>query len=71
MKINYQPAVGEHLTPKIYVDNPLDEPSLLRNIQDNDFNNNKLNNINCITLNKQAENDIEVITKAYVDQIHQ
>ena len=30
-----------------------------------------LTNTNSITLNKQAENDNEVITKAYVDQFHQ
>ena len=31
----------------------------------------QLININSITLNKQAENDNEVITKPYVDQFHQ
>ena len=30
-----------------------------------------LTNINIFTLNKQAENDNEVITKSYVDQFHQ
>ena len=45
--------------------------SLVRNKQDNDFNNNHLSNINSITLNKQTENVNEVITKAYVDQFHQ
>ena len=49
----------------------MDEPSLVRIIQDNDFNNYNLTNKNSITLNKQAENDNEVITKAYVDQFHQ
>ena len=33
-------------------------------------NNYNLTNINSITLNKQAENDNEVTTKAYVDQFH-
>ena len=56
---------------KNYVDNAIDESSLARNNQDNDFNNNNLTKINSITLNKQAENDNEVITKAYVDQFHQ
>ena len=55
----------------MYVDNAIDEPSLVRNIQDIDFRNYNLTNINNITLNKQAENDNEVITKAYVDQFHQ
>ena len=48
---------------KNYVDN------IFKN--DIDFNDNKLPNINSITLNKQAENDNQVITKAYVDQFHQ
>ena len=55
----------------MYVDNAINEPSLVRNNQDSDFNNNNLTNISSITLNKQAENDNEVITKAYVDQFHQ
>ena len=38
---------------------------------DIDFNDVKLENINTITLNKRAENDNEVITKAYVDRFHQ
>ena len=67
-KFNYQPAVKEHLTPKACVDNCLNEPSLVRNNEDNDFNNNKLTNINSITLNNQAVNDNQVITKAFVDQ---
>ena len=68
VKINYQPAINQHLTPEIYVDNAIDEQSLVRKKQDNDFNNNNLTNINSITLNTQAVNDNEVITKVYVDQ---
>ena len=45
--------------------------SLVRNNQDNDFNNNNLTDINKITLNTQAVNDDRVINKAYVDQFHQ
>ena len=48
---------------KNYVDN------IFKN--DIDFNDVKLENINTITLNKPAENDNEVITKAYVDQFYQ
>ena len=57
VKVNYQPAIKEHLTPKFYVDNAIDESSLIRKNRDNDFANYKLTNINSITLNKQAEND--------------
>ena len=49
----------------------MDESSLVRNNQNNDFGIYNLTNINIITLNKQAENDNEVITKAFVDQFHQ
>ena len=71
VKVNYQPPVNEHLTPKINVDNAIDESSLVRNNEDNEFNNNNITNINSNTLNKQAENDNEVVTKSYVDKFHQ
>ena len=57
--------------PSIVKNTEIDQSSLVRNNQDNDFGNYNLTNINSITLNKQAENDNEVITKAYVDQFHQ
>ena len=71
--VNYQPAVNEHLTPKVYVDNAIDEPTLVRNKQDKKFNNHKLTNINSVTLKAQAVQaviDNQVITKAYIDQFH-
>ena len=70
IQVNQWPQIDSHLTPKLYVDNAIDETSLVRNNQDNDFGNN-LTNINSITLHKQAENDNEVTTKSYVDQFHQ
>ena len=68
VKVDYQSAHPNHLTPKIYVDDAINESSLVRNNKDNDCGNYNLTNLNTITLNKQAENDNEVITKAYVDQ---
>ena len=56
---------------KNYVDTLFNDSSLIKNNKDNDFGNYNLSNINSTTLNKQAENDNEVITKAYVDQFHQ
>ena len=56
---------------KNYVDNSINEVSLVTNNRDNDFGNYNLTNINSITLNTQAQNDNQVITKAYVDQFHQ
>ena len=55
----------------MYVDNAIDESSLVRNNKNNDFGNYDLTKTNSITLNRQAKNDNEVITKAYVDQFHQ
>ena len=72
IQVNQWPQTDSHLTPRLYVDNAVDESSLVRNNQHNDFNNNNLTNIiNSITLNTQAVNDNQVITKAYVDQLHQ
>ena len=70
VEVNYQPAVNEHLTPKIYVDNAIDEASLVRNIQDNDSANHNLTHINSNSLNNEADNVNEVNTEAYVDQFH-
>ena len=64
IKINQLPQIDSHLTAKFYVDNSIDEPKLVRNIQDKDFNNHNLTNVNSITLNTQAVNDNQVITKA-------
>ena len=56
------PISVQEAASKIYVDN------LFKN--DIDFNDNKLTNINSITLNNQPINDNEVVTKSYVDQFH-
>ena len=37
LQVNQWPQIDSHLTPKLYVDNALDESSLVRNNQDNDF----------------------------------
>ena len=55
---------------KNYVDNSIDETSLIRNDKNNDFGNYNLTNINSITLNNQPINDNEVVTKSYVDQFY-
>ena len=44
---------------------------LVKNNHDNDFNGHFITKIISITLNNQAINDDQVITKAYVDQFHQ
>ena len=70
IQVNQLPQIDSHLTAELYVDNAIDEPSLIRKNQRKVFNNYNLTNINSITLTKQAENDDEVLTKAYVDQFH-
>ena len=58
------PQIDSHLTAKLYVDNSIDEITLTRNNKENDFNKFDLTNPKSTTLNKPAENDNEVITKA-------
>ena len=65
------PQSDSHLTAQLYADIAIDEPSLVRNNQDNDFNYYNLTKIKSITLNTQAVKGDQVISKAYVDQFHQ
>ena len=67
VEVNLLPQIDSHLKAKLYVDNSIDESRLVRNKQDNDFNNINLTMINKITLNTQAFIDNQVISKAYVD----
>ena len=71
IQVSHLPQIDRHLTAKLYVDNSIDESSLVRNNEDNDFNNNNLATIHSITLSTQAVNDNQVITKAFVDQFQQ
>ena len=52
---------------KLYVDDSIDNISIVSNNQDKDFNNRNPTNINGITSNNQAVSDNHVITNAYVD----
>ena len=68
------PAVGEHLTANnmsINVSNSVDETSLVKNNQDNDFIKFNYDNKISVTLNNHAVNDNQVITETYVDQFQQ
>ena len=71
IQVNQLPQIGSHLTAKLYVDNSIGEPTLVRNNQDNGFDDYNLTNISSITLITQAVNDNQVITKSYVDQFNQ
>ena len=71
IQVNQILQIDSHLTAKLYVDIAIDEPSLVRNNQDKDSDNNYLTNKISITLNTQAVDDNQVITKANVHQFHQ
>ena len=78
------PAVVEHLTSKLYVDNVIKyivsyidnlhqintnrrDLSSVFNDRDNEFDNNKLTNLDSITNNKYPSSDNELANKKYVD----
>ena len=75
VEVNSLPAVREHLTPKLYFDEPFShsvtEPTLVRNNQNSGFKIFNLTIINSIILNFQAVSDNQVINKSYVDHFHQ
>ena len=71
IQVNQLPQFDSFLTAKLYVDNAVDEISLVRYNQDSDSNNHNLTKIIIITLNTQTVNDILVITNRFVDQFHQ
>ena len=70
IQVNQLPQIDSHLRAKLYVDNSIDEPSLVRNNKDKDFGYYYLTIINSITLYTQAINDNLDITKADVEQFH-
>ena len=84
IKVNKMPAVEEHLTPKVYVDNAIqDIKSAIVNLheinrnrrdlssvfkdQDNEFDNNKLTNLDSVTVNRDPSSDNELANKKYID----
>ena len=68
-------AVGQQLAAKYFDDQAIskivDEPTLVRNIHHNNFDNSDCNNMNSITLNIQIVIENQVITISYVDQFYQ
>ena len=56
IQVNQLAQIDSYPTAKLYVDNAIDESSLVRTIQDS-FNNHNLSNINSIFLYNQAAND--------------
>ena len=56
-KVNSLLAVREHLTAKLYVDNAMDETTLVRSDKNNDFDNNFLIHRSHKTLNSEPTDD--------------
>ena len=84
VKVNKWPIDGEHLTPKLYVDNAIQDIksaivnlhelnrnkrdlSSVFNDQDKEFDNNKLTNLDSVTVNRNPNLDNELANKKYID----
>ena len=69
--VNQMPQIDSHLTAKIYVDNAINQSSLLRLDPDETLD---LDNQDSITLNStltEPKTIIEIPTKAYIDSLHE
>ena len=51
IQVNQLSQIDSHSTTELYVNNSIDESSLVENTPENDFNKNNLTNINSIKLN--------------------
>ena len=63
------PAVREKCTLYLFADQSFDEPTLKRNFRNNDFNNDFLNNISCITPTFEPPDENHAATKTRVDSL--
>ena len=71
LSVNQLPQIDSHLTAKLYVDNSIDESSLLRLDPAETLD---LNNQDSIILNSsltEPKTLIEIPTKAYIDSLHE
>ena len=71
IQVNQLPQIDSHLTAKLYVDNAIDETSLLRLDPDEKLD---LDNQDSIILNSTLTSPkiiIEIPTKAYIDSLHE
>ena len=57
-------------SPPTILNIPISNQHLVRNNQDNDFNNYKLSNILSVSVNNQPIEDNDLVTKFYVDSLH-
>ena len=70
IKVNKWPRDGEHLTPKLYVDNAIHESSLLRLHRDEKLKLDEQDSILLDSILKPPNTIIELPTKSYVDSLH-
>ena len=70
IKVNSYPTLDEQLTPKIFVDNCVDEGSLLRLDPKGKIHHGKLDSIFVNTSVTSPRTIIELPTKSYVDSLH-
>ena len=71
IQVNQLPQIDSHLTAKLYVDNAIDQSSLLRLDPDETLD---LDNQDSIVLNStltEPKTIIEIPTKAYIDSLHE
>ena len=71
IKVNKWPRDGEHLTPKVYVDNAIHESSLLRLHRDEKLKLDKQDSILLDSILIPPNTIIELPTKSYVDSLHE
>ena len=69
-KVNKWPRDGEHLTPKLYVDNAIHESSLLRLHRDEKLKLDEQDSILLDSILIPPNTIIELPTKSYVDSLH-
>ena len=70
-KVNYHPAFNEHLTPKVNVDNAIEETSLLRFDLNETLDLDKQDSIISNSTLTSPKQIIEIPTKAYIDSLHE
>ena len=70
IKVNKWPRDGEHLTPKLYVDNAIHESSLLRLHRDEKLKLDEQHSILLDSILIPPNTIIELPTKSYVDSLH-
>ena len=71
IQVNQLPQIKIHLTAKLYVDNSIDESSLLRLDPDEKLNLHEQNSIFLNSTLTSPKTIIELPTKSYIDSLHE